>query len=338
MHRKLLEVIVGSKAYGTNIESSDIDLKMVHQCSNEELFLFNYRPQIEYDKDTVSYEIKRFLELLMGANPNILELLFTDSAFIPYIDSRMNPLFENRLVFLTKKTFQSFGQYAITQIRKATALDKKINWEKERITRKGVLDFCYILIEKEKSCPFNKSPYADMQERLGLAKVNNFPDMYAMYELEDDGGIIEERSNDVQLRSIPKGSKFLSYIRFDKNAYSMHCKDYKEYLNWLENRNTNRYTWDIKKQVYDMKNLMHCRRLLDMALEIGESGNLTIFRPNRAYLLDIRMGNVDVNDLFISIKTDQEKLYQLFEASQLPEEVNKDFINDFLIGIRKSVD
>jgi uncharacterized protein len=334
--RQLLEIMIGSHAYGTNIESSDIDKKLVHQCSNEEVFLYEYRPQIEFDKDTLSFEIKRFLELLMNANPNILELLFTDEKFILYKNELIQPLFEGRKMFLTKKCFQSFGQYAIAQIRKATAFDKKINWEKERVTRKDVLDFCYILNEKENSSSFKKSMYYDQQEKIGLAKVNHFPDIYSLYLLEQGGGIVSENSNEVQLRTIPKDAPFLSYLRFDRSAYSTHCKDYREYESWLNNRNTSRYTWDIKEHVYDMKNLMHCRRLLDMALEIGETHNLTIYRENRDFLLDIRKGNVDVKKLVDDIKHDQEKLTSLFEQSTLPDGIDDGFVKEFLLGLRRS--
>lgn len=335
--KALLNIMVGSHAYGTNIESSDIDRKMVHQCSNEEVFLFDYRPQLEYDKDTVSFEIKRFLELLVNANPNILELLFTADKFILYKDPLIQPLFERRHMFLTKKCFESFGHYAIAQVKKATAFDKKINWEKDRVSRKDVLDFCYLLKDKENAVHFKKSSHFSNQSQLGLAKVNNFPDIYSMYFIGENGGIVSEGSNEVQLRSIPKDAQFLCYLRFDRSAYSTHCKDYREYQSWLASRNTSRYTWDLKSHVYDMKNLMHCRRLLDMAIEIGETNDLTIYRSNKDFLLDIRRGNVDVKQLVDDINADQEKLKNLFTTSTLPSKVDMNFINDFLVDLRKSL-
>ena len=154
--KQLLKVRVGSHAFGTNIETSDEDFLEVHQCSNEELFGFNYNDELQFTKDHKSFELKKFLWLLIKANPNCLEMLFSDEKNIIHKDPSLNWLFENRDIFITKECLRTFGNYAISQIEKATALDKKANWEKEKTIRKSVIDFCYVLIGEGKSMPLLK--------------------------------------------------------------------------------------------------------------------------------------------------------------------------------------
>lgn len=346
---QLLKIRVGSHAYGTNIETSDEDYIEVHACSLEELHGFNYREEVVFNKDHKSLELKKFLNLLLKANPNILELLFADESNILFKHECLEPLFKNRQMFITKECFKTFGNYAISQIKKATSLDKKTHWENNRIERKDVLDFCYVLEEgsekatKFKEYLFDLTPLGYIgrsikisPNTIGLAKVNNFRDVYSMYYMEQYGGVVNENSNEVQTRSIPKGSVHLGYLRFDKDAYSTHCKDYKEYKHWLETRNIDRYTWDVKEQVYNMKNLMHCRRLLNVALEIGEQGTFSVFRKEKEELIAIRRGNVNVKLLMEKMESDMEYLKTMLENSNLPEKADEKFVEDLLIKIRNS--
>ena len=87
--KQLLKVKVGSHAFGTNIETSDEDFLEVHQCSNEETLGFNYKDELQFTKDHKSFELKKFLWLLIKANPNCLEMLFSDESktdcHLPYV-------------------------------------------------------------------------------------------------------------------------------------------------------------------------------------------------------------------------------------------------------------
>src|SRR5688572_20255413 len=76
--------IVGSHAYGTNVEGSDIDKKWVYVQSPVDLFINGYKPQIEISKDEVAFELSRFLELAKKANPTILELLYSPEDCVLY--------------------------------------------------------------------------------------------------------------------------------------------------------------------------------------------------------------------------------------------------------------
>ncbi len=181
--KPLFIVVRGSHAYGTNIETSDIDYSGIYVQSTEDILGFNYKEQVNDDKnDIVLYEIKRFLELLRTNNPNILELLNTPEDCILYKDPIFDIILENKDKLITKKCSSSFGGYAITQIKKAKGLNKKQNWEKDKISKKDLLDFCYVLSDG-RSIPwkkFNETKIYD-ERFIGAVNIPNAKDTYALY-------------------------------------------------------------------------------------------------------------------------------------------------------------
>ena len=329
----IYDCIRGSQAYGLATPTSDIDIGGVYVQPTSDILKGAFIPQIQDKKgDTVFYEIGRFIELICKGNPNMLDLLATPKECIIYEDKCWKEYFPDSSVYLTKNLRNSFVGYASSQIKKAKGLNKKINWDKASMTRKDVLDFCYVLGHKEESIMFKDWKYAFEHTDIGLAKVNNFPDIYSMYYLTSGGGIISEDSNEVQTRNIPKLSKHLGYLRFDRNAYSQHCKAYAEYTKWIKERNPVRYK-ENTGQGFDRKNMLHCMRLLYTAKDIAK-GKLQIQRPERDYLLSIRNGKVNYNNLL----QDSEKLIQeikeAFDNSNLPDNVSLEFKQNLLLKIR----
>lgn len=352
--KPLLIVIRGSQAYGTSLPSSDVDYAGVYIQPIENILGFGYRDQINDDKnDIVLYEVKRFLELIQSSNPNILELLNTPDDCILYKDPVFDEIISHKNDFITKGCANSFAGYAIQQIKKAKGQEKKQNWEKDRVSKKNPIDFCYYHFESS-SIPLSEylSNMGMSQEFCGLSKVPNSKDTYSLYydfkSEESNGsneyrnlgfrGISFENSNDIRLSSIPKGSPFIGYISYNKEGYTSHCIDYKSYQVWLENRNEQRWV-DVKShdQKIDGKNMMHCRRLLEMAKEIANGDGINVRRKNSEYLISIRKGEVDLQTLIDNAETDIKNINELFKVSNLPEEIDKKLIDNILINIRKKL-
>ncbi|WP_337040589.1 DNA polymerase beta superfamily protein [Emticicia sp. 17c] len=339
----LYKAIVGSRAYGTNTAKSDIDYKGVYAQSVEELVGFNYKEQIEVSKDECYYEVRRFLQLLQSANPTMLELLYMPQECIIEKHPAFDIILENRDRFLTQKCLDSFGGYAIAQIQKAKGLDKKMNWEQDKISRKTPFDFCYVY-DAGKTIPLNHFLVMNKldADKCGLVALNHFKNCYALYydpnDTLDYKGIVSNKGNDVKLSSVPKGEKPLSIMCFNKEGYSSHCKDYIQYETWLNNRNVQRYV-DIQnhQQKIDGKNLLHCRRLLDMAIEIATQNTIHVRRPNAEELLKIRHGEIDLNEFIAKAENEIDNLNQLFENSHLPKDVDTNFINDLLLKVRRNL-
>jgi len=372
----LLIVKRGSQAYGTAIPTSDIDYAGVYIQYLDNILGYGYKEQINDDKnDTVFYEIKRFLDLVSTNNPTILELLNTPEDCILYKHPLMDKIIQHRDKFITKKCSNSFAGYAIQQIKKAKGQDKKQNWEKDKVTRKDVLDFVYV-IEGEKSIPWKTwNKYKGCEEKFcGVVNVPNARDVYAVYfdgdafscfsdklsdvhkelnlkRVKESGkplglgykGIVKvgeggnsAESNQLRLSSIPKGETPICNIIYNKDGYTMHCKDYREYQEWLDKRNLQRWV-DVEShgQKIDGKNMMHCRRLLEMAKEIAEGKGIIVRRENAEELLSIRRGEVDLQSLIDRAENDIIEIDRLFKESDLPESVDLGFVNDLLVSIRK---
>lgn len=338
----IFKAVVGSQAYGTSIPTSDIDYKGIFACEYQDLLGFNYKEQIEVSKDETIYEIKRFLQLAQSANPTMLELLYTPLDCVVHASKAATKLLFHREMFLTTACANSFGGYAIAQIKKAGGLNKKMNYEKSRIERKTPLDFCYTLATDVYTEPLlsllDKNDIS--QENCALVKLDHFPNCYALYHHYDNGydfsGLIGPDSNEIRTCSVPNHLSPIAILHFNKDGYSMHCKDYKEYQTWLETRNTQRYVGTVEHgQQIDGKNLMHCRRLLDMAIEIATEGTINVRRPNAAELLKIRRGEVRLDELIEKAEEDIANLDSLFAKSGLPKEVDKTKVNDLLLEIRE---
>lgn len=341
MENLLFKAIVGSQSYGTSTPQSDIDYKGVYkQNINEVLGINTYKQQVEVSKDEVYFEVKRFIELLTSANPTVIELLYSPKDCILHATPEFQLIVENRDVFLTKQCLNSFGGYAVAQIKKARGLDKKMNWEMDRVKRKTPLDFIYCYTNG-KTLPVKKWLEINKleQEKCGLVGLSHFRDGYALYYDHDDNlnfkGIVLDKSNSVRLSSVPKGIQSETVVYFNKEGYSQHCKDYHQFQTWLENRNTQRYVDNMNhNQKIDGKNMMHCRRLIDMAIEIAQEGTINVRRPNADYLLSIRRGEVNLDELLTQAEENVLNLDELFANSSLPDTVDMDFVNNLLITIR----
>jgi len=353
--KPLYLVIRGSHAYGTNIETSDTDYAGVFIQSLDDILGNNYKEQINDDKnDTVIYEVRRFLQLIASNNPTVLELLNTPEDCVIYKDPAFDIILENREKFITKVCAKSFGGYAKQQISKAKGQDKKQNWEKDKVTRKTPLDFCYIHRGEKSISLVNFMEEKGMDQRFcGLSNVPHSRDTYALFydfkEEETNGeiknlgfkGIAFEDSNQVRLSSIPVETPknyFIGHVSYNKDGYSQHCKDYLSYQEWLENRNLARWV-DVKShgQKIDGKNMMHCKRLMEMAKEIGEGKGIIVRRPNAEELIAIRRGEVDLQTLIDSVEKEIKEVDRIFEESDLPEKVDEKFINKMIVEIRKQI-
>lgn len=334
----LFEVISGSKAFGLATEKSDTDIRGVYYLSKEDFFGLDYIPQVSNEtNDEVYYELGRFVELLLKNNPNILEVLATPEDCILY----KHPLMDQLKIedFLSKLCKETFAGYASTQIQKARGLKKKIvnPMEKER---KTILDFCTVFEDAE-SRPLNDwlSENSYHQSNCGLTKMNSSKGMFALYYNENrsyNGICKSEDSNEISSSSIPQGETVKIYVYFNQDAYSIYCKDYRNYWTWVEERNNDRYETNEKHgKNYDSKNMMHTIRLLESAVRLFETGKLSIRVENREELLAIKNGNWEYDDLLKYAEQLVEKLEKASINSLLQELPNKEKVNATLVSLRQ---
>lgn len=336
----LFLAVRGSHAYGTNIEGSDIDYTGVFCQSIDNLLSLSKCDQINDAKsDIVIYEIEKFLSLLVKNNPTVLEILNIPEDCVIYKDPIFDIILNKKNEFITKGCMLSFGGYAREQISKAKGQDKKQNWEKSRVSRKLPIDFCY-LIDGYSSLPLSTylSKNGIDQEKCGLSKVSNASNLYSLYIGDSFRGVSFEKSNDIRLSSIPKGSNFVGNVSYNKDGYVKHCIDYKSYQTWIKERNDQRWI-DVEShgQKIDGKNMLHCRRLISMAKEICSGKGIIVRRPDYEYLISIRKGQVDLQTLIDQTNSDILECDILFKTSNLPDRVDLNFVSDLLVKFRKTV-
>ncbi len=333
----IFECISGSRAYGLDTPQSDTDIRGVFILPKEMYYSMDYVDQISNpSNDIVFYELTKFLSLCAKNNPNILELLYVSDDCVLY----GHPTFQKikSFPFLSKKCKQSFANYAYTQIKKARGLEKKIVNPVEK-ERKGVLDFCFVY-ENGKSVGIRKflENKGIDQSNCGLSSVPHFRGCYNIYESEEipyKGIVKKEDSNDIATSMIPKGETPIGLLHFNKDGYSSYCKKYKEYWDWVELRNEDRFnTTQRHGKNYDAKNMMHTIRLLRVAKEIALEGKLNVKRPDREFLLNVKKGTYEYDDLLSQAEEMKEELDVLYENSTLPDEPDLQKVNELLVKIR----
>lgn len=333
----LYEVVAGSHLYGTNTPTSDKDIRGVFILPKQAFLGTQYVEQINDGKsDTIYYELGRFIELISKSNPNILELLYAPEDCILYKSSVMNELLENRDEFLSKDCVNTFKGFAYAQFSKSKGMDKMMNWEKERVTRKTVLDFCYVF-ENQGTVNITSFIQKNNIKHPCASKLEHTNNVYALYDYEYGKGLAEEESNSLRVSNVPKNLAPVAYFSYNEQAYSLHCKEYLQYQNWLKERNTTRWV-EVKthNQQIDGKNLMHAKRIVNMALDLVNKGTLVPRREQKEILelLSIRKGNVDLTELYSTIEKEVDNISTLLKNSNLPEKQNLKLLNDILVTIR----
>ena len=170
----------------------------------------------------------------------------------------------------------------------------------------------------------------------------NYPAVTDRIEKKDFfhyGGIVHpddiDKSNEVRLSSIPKGEKPIFMMQYNKDAYTCHCRDYREYQEWVQNRNQKRYS-KAEEAGYNQKNMCHCIRLLTMAKEISEGKGFNLWRTDdRNFLMGIKNGDYSYEFLIWIAEKLLADVNENLPKSDLPDEVDKSFVNDLLVKCRE---
>lgn len=344
-HLVLLDAVSGSRAYGTDLPTSDHDRKGVFALPQVHFFGLQYVPQVANESnDEVYYEVGRWVELLLKNNPTALELLAppTDCVLTrsPLLDA-LRPE-----IFLSKRCRQSFAEFAAAQVRKARGLNKKIS-QPLAPARKTVLDFCCVTVGAGAQLLTDWLARRGLtQQQIGLTNVPHLTDLYALFV--DDAtngtrgyrGVVRDpaTATEVLLTAIPKGETPVAYLSFNRNGYSMHCRVFKEYVEWEARRNAERYANTLQHgRGYDAKNMLHVFRLLEMAEEIARTGALRVRRPNREALLSIRRGEFAYEELLGRAEDLLARVDAAFASSPLPDEPNYEAAEAALVDIRQSL-
>jgi len=168
---------------------------------------------------------------------------------------------------------------------------------------------------------------------------NSFKIAYESLVPKGYHGIVKEdgSSCEIRLDSILKGDTPICCLSYNKNGFESHCALYKNWKNWKEVRNEARYKSNFGTG-FDAKNMMHCIRLLRMAVEVAEGRGFNLNREtagDREYLLDIKAHKHTYEEIMEEANCLKSKLETLIKECDLPEHVDSNMVNDLLIKIRR---
>ena len=339
----LLKCISGSRAYGLSTPQSDTDIRGVFILPKKQYYGFTSLNQLNNNsQDEVYYEIKRFIELLVLNNPNILELLNSPADCILYRHPLMD-LVDPKL-FLSKLCRHTFAGYAQSQVKKAKGLNKKIVNPVEK-ERKSLLDFCFVIKGQRTVLLIewlNENNFS--QEDCGLVNLPHMRDVFALFHNSQlngkllNGIVSGEEATDVSLSSVPAGITPLAIMSFNKDSWSQYCRTYREYWDWVEKRNETRYENTIQHgKNYDAKNMMHTFRLLAMAEEIALYKEVRVRRSDRDFLLKVRKGEFDYEDLVKMAVEKTMRIEELYKKTDLPDAPDRRKSEELLVFLREKL-
>ena len=333
----LFECVSGSRSFGTDHAKSDYDLRGIYAAPPSFLCGLESIDQISDAKsDEVYYELGRFMSLLESNNPNIIELLFTPESCIRYKHPVIDLLTPD--IFLSKLCQQTFGNYAMGQIRKARGLNKKIvNPEPEQ--RRHLREFCYVL-EGQGSVPLSGwlESRSISEADCGLVAINHAPNTYAIFHDEKTNyrGLFSPKDDSALIcSSVSKEAKPIAWMQRNLDAFKSHCRSHREYWQWVSERNEDRYATNSSHgQGYDSKNLMHTLRLLDQATEIARGGTITLPRPNSDWLKQVKRGDYTYEDILKIADDKNAEMEAAFTTSALPQRPDRQKVGNLLLEMR----
>lgn len=303
----------GSHAYGTNIETSDLDVRGCALNSKEEILTNQHYEQFVDEKtDTTIYAFNKLISLLCNCNPNTIEMLGLKPEHYLYLSPVGRELLSNKDLFLSKKAAQAFGGYATAQLRR---LDNKA----ARLVGQTQREQHILNSINNVRADFNErhSPYPDDAIRLYIDK-------------SDKEDMESEIFMDVKLTRYP--------LRDYKSMWSeMHnvVKDYAK----IGKRN--QHAIEHNKLG---KHMMHLIRLYMMCLDILENKEIVTFRSKEHDLLmSIRNGKyLDANrqpipEFFEMVDEYEKKMQYAKENTDLPEKPDYKKIQEFVMDVNERV-
>jgi predicted nucleotidyltransferase len=303
----------GSYAYGTNVETSDVDIRGCALNSKEEILTNkNFEQFVNEETDTTIYAFNKLIALLSNCNPNTIEIVGCKPEHYLYLSPIGQELINNRHLFLSKKCIHSFGGYANQQLWRLSNKSARLVGQEER-------------------------------ERHILGSIQSaattFKDKFELYDEDSIKLYIDKSDRD----------EYDSEIFMDVNLTHYPLRDYKGM--WGEMHNIVKdYAKIGKRNSHAIekgklaKHMMHLIRLYLMCLDILENGEIITYREkDHDFLMDIRNGKyLDENrqpvaEFYDMVEDFEAKMQKAKETTQLPENPDYKKIQQFVMSVNERI-
>jgi predicted nucleotidyltransferase len=129
--RLIYKVRCGSHAYGTNIATSDEDYAGIFIPPVESFFGLHAFDMLsdQSEEDHAYYSLRKYANLAVANNPNVLELLFVRDSDILLATSQATNLRRHRHLFLSQRCQKTFVGYAKAQLHRIRTHTKWLGQE-----------------------------------------------------------------------------------------------------------------------------------------------------------------------------------------------------------------
>jgi len=290
-YRLIFEVVHGSQAFGLDGPGSDLDLKGVIIGPAFWYFGFSESPeQLVLNKDHTLFELRKFFRLAIDANPTAIEMLWAPQNCIRECSPMAEKLLAAREKFLSLRVADSFGKYALSQLRR---IKTHRRW----------------LLEPPKAQP--------QREEFNLPGKPVFSG--------DQIGAAESLIESGKLAHADLPPNFMLILDRER-SYRAAIKEWQQFQTWQKERNPARAKLE-KEFGYDTKHALHLVRLLRMALEILISGEVIVRRPDREELLAIKQGTWKFDQLIEYAESMNQKILEARNGTSLPEFPDNESLN-----------
>lgn len=301
----------GSYAYGTNVETSDVDIRGCAMNNASEIVgLSNFEQFVETATDTTVYAFNKLIGLLLNCNPNTIEMLGCRPEHYIYMTEGGREFIDNRKLFLSKRAVYSFGGYANQQLNRlenALARDRLTQAQKEEHIRRSM----------ENSIKSFESRYTNFE----AGSIRLFTDDSPRIDLD------REIFADVHLEHFP-ARQFNGMLNDLHNVLGTYEK--------LNHRNHK------KDDAHLNKHAMHLVRLYLMCIDILEKEEIITYREaDHDLLMSIRSGGYQNEDHtykpeFFEIVDDLKKrLDYAKENTSLPAHPNMKQVEEFVMSVNR---
>ncbi|MBC1561313.1 DNA polymerase beta superfamily protein [Listeria booriae] len=291
-------VASGSHGYGTNIATSDLDLRGF--LLEDERYLLGLRTFEQFEEketDTVIFGAKKFIKLCAQSNPNVLELLGVEEEDILICSDAGRMVRDNTDLFLSKRVEQTFGNYAKAQLKRLqNALVRNDDAK----------------VEKE----------ALVLERLNT-QIGRFDDKYS--DLDSNALNLRLENNEIVMDLNLQGYP----LRDFNGIYT----DLQGIVRTFDKARSD----DSQKELPQLyKHAMHLVRMLVTGRDILEGkGVITKRRAEHELLMAIRSGEMTFDEIFECVAVLQLEFDRAAKETALPEQVNMKQIEELLISLYK---
>jgi hypothetical protein len=335
----LIRVVAGSHAYGTNIEGSDWDERSIFADDFERIILpFDKIEQVKYrEDDKVSFELSKYMPLLLSQNPNVIELLWTEDKDVLFKNNLGQLLIDNRKEFLSIQVKDSYVGYALAQLKRIKGHNKWINnpqSEKEPEQK----DFLSVVWNFSNKPIYNKQVPLDGYVAIHIgnntfslwnADILNLPTNKSWIDKRGNPKPIDkEEFNKININNISPDL----IVKVNTELFESHHTNWKMYWNWKTQRNEKRGELE-KKFGYDVKHAMHLIRLLRSGINILETGIVPVKREDAQYLLDIRFGKFTYEEIVSESERLSKQIEDLSSKTLLPKEPNFQLAKEVMLEI-----